>query len=82
MERAILLEVSLFSLNQKIYILENNKVVKEDLIPNEAVAKTIYDLIRLNHTRVLKIHGNKLYSQRFLKGLRENYTANIKVEYI
>ena len=61
MERAILLEVSLFSLNQKIYILENNKVVKEDLIPNEAVAKTIYDLIRLNHTRVLKIHGNKLY---------------------
>lgn len=82
MERAILLEISLFSLNQKIYILENNRVVKQDLIPNEAVAKTIYDLIKLNHTRVLKIHGNKLYAQRFLKGLRENYTANIKVEYI
>ena len=83
MNRAILLEINLFTLNQKIYVLdEKGRVIKQDAVPNETVAGTIYSFFKVNHTRTLKIHGNRLYAQRFLKALEKNYTTNIKVQYI
>ena len=83
MENEILFVISMFSLDQTICLVNaDGNIVRKECHRNNDIPKAIYEMMKTGHTKKLKIHGNKIYAQRFTKELMKNYTHNVEIKFI
>lgn len=72
----ILCDISLFTYNQPIYILDNEKIVTEYRVDIEEVSNTICALAYKNNITNIKLRGQSIYIDSWIAEIKTTYSLN------